>query len=122
MKRGMVGKTMYEEEEDEAPITIAIAAAAANAVVGIAATPNDAVAAGGCTDTESADIPPIITTGTTFDVPTETQNDGRSEPDPSDMFDDEAASDEGSPKKLSKSSAKDGDGGDNDEDDKNPSC
>ncbi|MED6220320.1 hypothetical protein PIB30_043764 [Stylosanthes scabra] len=110
-----------EEEEDEAPTTTAVAAPAADAVVGAAATPNDAVAAGGGTDTESADVPPVTTTSTASDTPTEAQNDGRSEPDPSDMSDDEAASDEGSPKKSPKSPARgDGGGGDNDEDDEEP--
>ncbi|MED6163472.1 hypothetical protein PIB30_080229 [Stylosanthes scabra] len=53
-----------EEEEDEASITTAIAATAADAVIGTVATPNDAIAAGGRIDTESADVPPIKTTGT----------------------------------------------------------
>ncbi|MED6135403.1 hypothetical protein PIB30_046142 [Stylosanthes scabra] len=110
-----------EEEEDEVPTTTAVAEAAAHAVVGAAATPNDAVAAGGGTDTESAEVPPVTTTSTASDTPTEAQNDGRSEPDPSDMSDDEAASDEGSPKKSPKSPARgDGGGGDNDEDDEEP--
>ncbi|KAL1362369.1 hypothetical protein HN51_010630 [Arachis hypogaea] len=108
-----------EEEEDGAPTTAAVAAA--DAVVGDAPIPSDAVAAGGGTDTESAEVPPVTTTSTASDTPTEAQNDGRSEPDPSDMSDDEPVSDEGSLKKSPKSPARDdGGGGDNDEDDEEP--
>ncbi|XP_027355163.1 protein TRAUCO [Abrus precatorius] len=83
-----------EDEEDDTPPT----------------TTATAEGGGGGTDTESPDAPPL-TTSTPSDTPTEAQNDGRSEPDPSDdLSDDEAASDgSAEPKKSPKSGREEGD-------------
>ncbi|XP_057456773.1 protein TRAUCO isoform X2 [Lotus japonicus] len=80
-----------EEDEEEAPPTTTTTSTAADGGDG------GGVAVGADTEPIPIDVPPVVTS-TPSDTQTEPQNDGRSEPDPSDDLSSEEAASDGSKK------------------------